>query len=199
MMINVSDLLTIQLLLQSFPHQEITALRSGLFSGQFSSSINMVHHESTGLIVEWCYVSDVLVPHPVGKWYRCDECLATILLRTHCLFLLMGVWKRLTFYKFWYSKWYHRALWKMLSALQQSFVCHVLSNHICVHKIILWICRRLDGELFSSAMQTRSRFHFLAIFSDTHKQQVSFSYQRWTVRQKLDHMTSLSLQRIFNK
>jgi len=64
-----------------------------------------------------------------------------------CLILLKDVWKRLTFSKFWYSSWYYCALWKMISALQQSFVSHtLLCTHICVHKITLRICRCLDGE-----------------------------------------------------
>jgi len=38
--INISDLLMIRLLLQSSPQQEITGMKSGLFGGQISSSIN---------------------------------------------------------------------------------------------------------------------------------------------------------------
>jgi len=155
-MINISHLLTMQLLLQSFPHQEITGLRSRLLGGQFSCLIK------SGTSWECRFNSWVMI----SLWWMSGNNPFTKHFTTiQHLFLLMDVWKRLTFSKFWYSSWYHHALWKMLSALQQSFVCHaLLCTHICVHKIILWICRHLDGEHFSSANQIRSRFHFLGYF-----------------------------------
>jgi len=88
-------------------------------------------------------------------------------------------------------------------------ICFLLFNN-CLSVMpffaLIFVYTKLSSEFAGVWMvnifrlQTRHArdFIFLAIL-DIHKQQVSFSYQRRTVGQKLDIATSLSLQRIFNK
>jgi len=75
-----------------------------------------------------------------------------------------------------------------------------LHSHLCTQDHSLNL-QASGWWTFSSANQVRSRFHFLSHFSDVHKQQVSFSYRRRTVGQKLklDLAAALSLRGIFNK
>jgi len=179
-MINSSDALTIQLLLQSSPQQEITGLRSRLFDGQFPGLIN------SGTLWERRITSRVIWRQRYADASSCWKISQSEICRmsgnnlfkdfstiTPCLLLLTDVWKRLTFSKFYYSRWTPSCFVKKLSALQQSFIRHdLLCTHICVHNIILWICRHLGGEIFRPQSRYNQDFIFLATFSDAHKQQV---------------------------
>jgi len=79
------------------------------------------------------------------------------------------------------------------------FVMALFALTIYVHRIILWICRCFYGEHYRPQTRYDRDFIFFAIFSDPHKQQVSYSYQHRRVGQKLDLAALLGLQRIFTK
>jgi len=157
--------------LQSSPQQEITRLRSELFGGQFFGSINSGTSRECRFNgrVTWrqrcagarsCWkmtsLSEIDLWRMSGNNYFKD--IFTII---HCLFLLLGVLKRLTFLS-------------IDTAVDTIVLCEKcflpFNNHLRLSshsnlwrdvsvKIILWIWGRRDGEHFSDT-------HELQVFSD---------------------------------